>query len=167
MPKFDELFKAEMMALFGHFIATGIGRFSPIEDNWRKGITFMPWFSSVMTCKRIRLFVQYFHLANNEEAVKRNHPNYSKLFKLESLHTTLSNSFRSMFHPDQADIDEQMIGTKYHVSFIQNMPKKPKNIWSQSMYTLRVSHSLLCRLSNLHWCFSIKHRTLSGLSSRF
>ena len=95
----------------------------------------MPWFQSIMSRQRFRDILRYLHLFDNQETVGRDHPSYTKLEKLGKLDEKLSKLFCDMYHPGQnLSIDEQMIGTKCRVSFIQYMPKKPKKfgikIWA-------------------------------------
>ncbi|XP_057314098.1 piggyBac transposable element-derived protein 4-like isoform X1 [Hydractinia symbiolongicarpus] len=115
------------MAFFGMVVAMGLARLPCYDDYWARGIMRMPWFASIMFRKRFRDILRYFHLVDNRKNVEKGHPNYSKLFKLGGLEEKLSKTFSDMYHPGQnLSIDEQMIGMKSRVGFIQYMPKKPK-----------------------------------------
>ena len=71
--------------------------------------------------------MRFLHLTNNSMQVSREDPNYDKLLKLGNLHKILNNRYSSLYSPQRSlSIDEQMIGTKCRVSFLQSMPKKPK-----------------------------------------
>ena len=127
--------REEIMAFLGMILAMGIAKLPAIADYWRKGITFMPWFSGIMFRDRFLKILKFLHLVDNSNAVPRDDPNYDKLFKLGGIHGILNQSFADIYQPTQSlSIDEQMIGTKSRVSFIQYMPKKPKKfgikIWA-------------------------------------
>ena len=127
LPPFKETTVPEIMAFLGMHIAMGLGRLPIYDDYWRIGILRMQWFSSIMPRNRFRDILRYFHLVDNRKSVEKGHPDYSKLFKLGGLENKLSNSFSEMYLPGKnLSIDEQMIGMKGRVSFIQYMPKKPK-----------------------------------------
>lgn len=127
LPPFKETTTSEMMAFLGISIAMGIARLPSYDDYWKAGILNMPWFASIMTRKRFRELSRYFHLADNKKSVEKGHPDYSKLFKLGGLDEKLSALFSRMYHPSRnLSIDEQMVGMKSRLSFIQYMPKKPK-----------------------------------------
>ena len=125
--KFEKTNSNEIKAFLGLHVAMGIAKLPSVYDYWATGITNMPFFSAVMKRDRFLELAKYLHLVDNKTAVDKNHPNYSKLFKLGGLDEELSKSFESCYKPSQnLSIDEQMIGMKSRVSFIQYMPKKPK-----------------------------------------
>ena len=50
-----------------------------------------------------------------------------KLYKPGDPHEKLSNPFQNACSPSQnLSVDEQMVGARYCISFIKNMPRKPK-----------------------------------------
>ena len=105
----------------------GITKLPELSDYWRTGMTFMPWFSGIMNRDRFLKILQFLHLVDNSDALPRNDPNYNKLFKLGGIHTKINNNFSDIYQPKRSmSIDEQMIGTKSRISFLQYMPKKPK-----------------------------------------
>ena len=118
----------ELMAFLGVTMAMGIVRLPEVSDYWAKsGILHLPWFCSIFKRKRFQQISRNLHLANNQSQAKRGEPGYNKLFKLGVLPTTLDEKFGMMYTPTRdLSIDEQMIGTKARVIFIQYMPKKPK-----------------------------------------
>lgn len=62
------------------------------------------------------------HLVDNEKRT-----NNDKLYKLGNLHQKLNINFYKAYTPERnLAVDEQMIGTKCRVSFLQYMPAKPK-----------------------------------------
>ena len=118
----------ELMAFFGIVIAMGIARLPDLEDYWRKdGIFHMPWFSSILSRRRFKQILRYLHVADNSKNLPKSDPNHNKLFKLGNLSEKLNQSFKGMYAPSkELSIDEQMIGTKSRIGFLQYMPKKPK-----------------------------------------
>ncbi len=85
-------------------------------------------------------------MVDNSENLQRTDPNYNKLFKLGDIPEKLNKAFKEMYSPSrQLSLDEQMIGTKSRIGFLQYMPKKPKKfgikLWalceSLSGYCLR------------------------------
>lgn len=132
---FQKTNQAEMKAYLGIVLAMGMGKLPSYEDYWDAGILNMPWFSTVMSRNRFQQLSRYLHLADNTKAPEKGDPNFTKLFKLGGLDEKISNAFTDHYHPGkEISIDEQMIGMKSRVSFIQYMPKKPKKfgikIWA-------------------------------------
>ena len=79
---------------------------------------------------------RYIHLCDNTKVPPSDSPDY-KLYKLGNNDTFLSNVFQAIYIPTRdLSVDEQMIGTKSRISFIQYMTKKPKKfgikIWALS-----------------------------------
>ncbi|XP_066924661.1 piggyBac transposable element-derived protein 4-like [Clytia hemisphaerica] len=102
-----------MKAYLGIIIAMGMGKLPNCSDYWKKGVTNMPWFSSIMTRDRFQKLSTYFHLVDNKTAVNKGDPKYSKLFKLGGLENKISKAFFEHYHPGQdLSTDEQMIGMK-------------------------------------------------------
>ena len=87
----------------------------------------MPWSSAIFSRNRFKQILRYLHLVDNSENLRRTDPNYNKLFKLGDIPEKLNKSFKEMYDPSrQLSLDEQMIGTKSRIGFLQYMPKKPK-----------------------------------------
>ena len=62
-----------------------------------------------------------------QSQAKKGEPGYNELFRLDVLPSTLNEKFDMVYASTRdLSIDEQMIGTKARVSFIQYMPKKLK-----------------------------------------
>ena len=119
--------REELMAFFAIVIAMGLAKLPDIHDYWRTGITSMPWFRTIMSRDCFTTILRFLHLTDNTKQVPKDHPNYSKLFKLGDLPNILSQRFSQLYSPRrELSIDEQMIGTKCRVGFLQYMPKKPK-----------------------------------------
>ena len=87
-------------------------------------ITNVPWFSSIFPRQRFCDILKYLHLANNETTPPKDSSDY-KLYKLGNVLDVLSKTFKANYHPGRELAgDEQMVGTRCRVSFVQYMPKK-------------------------------------------
>ena len=125
----------------------GIANLQELDDYWQtKGIFHMSWFSAIFSRNRFKQILRYLHLVDNSDNLQRTDPNYNKLFKLGDIPEKLNKAFKEMYAPSrQLSLDEQMIGTKSRIGFLQYMPKKPKKfgikLWalceSLSGYCLR------------------------------
>ncbi|XP_057296130.1 piggyBac transposable element-derived protein 4-like [Hydractinia symbiolongicarpus] len=126
--KWSDTNAEEIQAFFAVVLAMGRVKLPELEDYWREDpIYSMNWFPAVCTRTRFKEILRFLHLANNDNELPRNDPNHDKLYKLGNLPAKLSDIFYKMYAPQrELSLDEQMIGTKSRVSFIQYMPKKPK-----------------------------------------
>jgi hypothetical protein len=124
----------EIMAFMGVVIAMGMTQGDEVFDYWRtEPILSMPWYSSIFSRTRFLLISRYLHLADNTMRPVRVHPSY-KLFKLGGIPEMLCQTFKSLYVPTRnLRIDEQMIGTKCRVSFIQYMQKKTEEVRNKNM----------------------------------
>ena len=115
------------MAFFGIIIAMGIAKLPEINDYWRTRILRMPWFGSIMSRNHFKVILRFLHLADNSKQLPRNDKGHDRPFKLGNMPKILSQRFSEQYSPKcSLSIDEQMIGTKARISFLQYMPKKPK-----------------------------------------
>ena len=117
----------DIMAFLGLVIAMGIANLPEIHDYWNtEPILSMRWYASIFSRDHFCQIYRYFHLVDNSTKPQDITPG-TRLFKLGNLQQELSQKFKTMYTPSRnLSIDEQMIGTKSRVSFIQYMPKKPK-----------------------------------------
>ena len=126
VPPSFETTREEVMAFIGMKVAMGIAKLPSLDDYWKKGIISMPWFRAVMSRNRFRQILRFLHLADNSKQVPQSHPNYDRLYKRGNLDKVLSHRFSEMYAPQRTlSIDEQMIGTKARIGFLQYMPNKP------------------------------------------
>eukprot|EP00795_Rhopilema_esculentum_P007360 gene7360-13095_t len=118
----------EIMPFIGVNIAMGIANLPEMDDYWSKGSLFyMPWFAGIFTRNRFKQLLRYLHLVDNSKDLPWNDPNRDRLFKLVNIVPSLNKSFQEMYCPSQnLSLDQQMIGTKSRIGFLQYMPKKPK-----------------------------------------
>ena len=87
----------------------------------------VPWFRSVISRDQFTTVMWFLHRTDKTKQVSKEHPNYDRLFKLGNLHKILNYCFSQLYSPKRfLRSYEQMIGTKCLVSFLQYMPKKPK-----------------------------------------
>lgn len=83
--------------------------------------SYIPGFCSIFTLNRFQHLMDSLNLANNENS------------NCKELGILPSKSHKYYIPKQEFAIDEQMMGTKYWVSFIQFMPQKPcqlKRIWA-------------------------------------
>ena len=122
-PSFDIHINTEdLLAFLGLNIAMGMADLPSIRDYWSsEPLLHMPWYGSVMSRNKFCDILSAIHCANNE------HPNEEdKLWKIRDLIDDLQGRCIRTYTPKmQLSIDEQMIGTRCRVSFLQYMPKKP------------------------------------------
>ena len=120
-----ELTYDELLAFIGVVIAMGIIQLPEMSDYWSTSpITQVPWFSTIFTGKRFFTILANLHLVDNivEGADQAN-----KLYILGNIMETCNQSFQQHYLPSQnLAIDEQMIGTRCRIGFIQYMPKNLK-----------------------------------------
>ena len=77
---------------------------------------------------RFLAILQFLHLEDNREQKKKGEDGYDPLFKVHSVVDHLSAVFPRYYQPaQQLSVDEMMIGTRCRVSFLQYLPKNPKN----------------------------------------
>jgi len=111
----------EILAYLGMNVAMGLVNLPSVADFFStEPILSHPWFPSIMNRDRFQQINRYFHVSNDAL-----YPN-DKLGKVRSVIDTLTRLFKEHWTPHrEISIDEQMIGTKCKVGFIQYMPAKP------------------------------------------
>ena len=131
---FTPVTKKEMAAFIGINIAMGIVDLPRVSDFWSTDpILQHPWFRTVMSRNRFLEISRYLHFNDNS---KQQSSPPDKLFKVRPVIESLSSAFAAHYVPSRnISIDEQMIGTKCRVSFIQYLPKKPKK-WGIKVWVL-------------------------------
>ena len=103
------------------------------------------WFRWIMSRNRFMEIKRYLHVVENSKIPATN---TDILYKIRPTITVLQERCLRMYNThQQIAIDESMIGTKCHLSFLQYMPKKPIKwdikhgcvlILSQAMFTILV-----------------------------
>ena len=84
-----------------------------------------PWFPCVMSLKRFKVISQFLHFADNALALSHDNPSYDRLWKIWPVTDSIQRQSQKTYTPGKCvSVDESMIGTRGHLSFIQYMPKK-------------------------------------------
>jgi len=124
---FTEFYIEELQAFIGIHIAMGLLKLPRIQDYWcTNEIISTPWFGAIMPRDRFFKIMHFLHLSDSSSQPKSGQTGYDPLYKVRNLIDHLSAVFPVYYQPSrELSIDEMMIGTRCHVSFLQYMPKKP------------------------------------------
>ncbi|VDI26102.1 Hypothetical predicted protein [Mytilus galloprovincialis] len=127
----------EMKAFLGLCFLMGINVKPDIKSYWSTDVMLeTPYFSKVMKRDRYMQIMRYIHFSNSEQAPQPGDPNYSKLYKIESLMDMFTDSMVSQYIPKrQLSVDEVMVPFKGRLSFKQYMPAKPTK-WGIKMWAI-------------------------------
>ena len=119
--------REEILAYLGMNIAMGIVDLPEHTDYWtQEPMLRSPWFPCVMSLKRFKVISQFLHFADNALALSRDNPSYDRLWKIWPVTDSIQRQSQKTYTPGKCvNVDESMIGTRGHLSFIQYMPKKP------------------------------------------
>ena len=118
----------DIQAFFGIFIAMGLCVLPRLHDYWQEGMFSIPWLKLVMSRNRFYEILRYFHVNDNSKRPNRGQPGY-KLFHVAPMVEVVKNTFTKYHTPERSlSVNEQMLGTKWQISFLQYMLKKPKKI---------------------------------------
>ena len=117
----------ELKAFIGMNIAMGMLRLPQIRDYWAHNeILSTLWLPSIMPRDRFFSILRFLHLVDNSLQKKKGEDGFDPLFKIRPMIDHLSAVFPRYYQlGQQLLIDEMMIGTRCHVSFLQYLPKKP------------------------------------------
>ena len=117
------VFIEELMAFIGLVIAMGVISLPSYRDYWSTDpVTAHFWFRRIMSQNRFMEIKRYLHMVDNSKIPATN---TDKLYKIRPMITVLQERCLQMYSThQQIAIDESMIGTKCHLSFLQYMPKK-------------------------------------------
>ena len=135
LASFTDVCDEELLAYFGVIIAMGMYKLPKLSDYWKTtGIGAMPWFRSVFSKNRFLAISKYLHINDNTKRPEQGQLGH-KLFHVQPVIDWLVRAFQSQYTPSQQlSVDEQMVGTRCRISFLQYMPKKPKKfgikIWT-------------------------------------
>ena len=115
----------EISAFVGINIGMGIVNMLCVHDYWSTNLVLHhPWFLMVMD--HFYQIQKYLHFNHNELAINKGHPLHDKLFKIRPILDIVNRTFRLHYSPStNVSVDEQMIGTKARLLFIQYLSKKP------------------------------------------
>ena len=108
-----------------------------IHDYWSTNLILRnPWFGSVMARNRFFAIQRYLHFSDNTLITSKDGPAHDKLAKVRNIMDRASKTFPEHYSTTaNISTDEQMIGTKARLSFLQYLPKKPKK-WGIKLWVL-------------------------------
>lgn len=130
------------------------------RDCWMiSSFSHIPGFCSIFTLNRFQHLMDSLNLANNENS------------NCKELGILPSKSHKYYIPKQEFAIDEQMMGTKYWVSFIQFMPQKPcqlKRIWALwESGTGYVQHSQIYKIKEGNAEQGLAHRVVMDLMVKY
>ena len=130
----------EMMAFVALLVCMGINRRPQYNMYWSKwDILHSAIYPATMSRNRFQAILNFFHLANNEEARKSKDSSPDKLVKVRKFIQMIVPSFLCHYKPGQnLSPDETMIKFKGRLLFKQYMPKKPTK-WGIKCFSLNES----------------------------
>ena len=131
----------ELKKFLACIIVMGVINYPAMEDWW---CTSWPYatrsISSIMSRDRFSLFLRFLHLNDNTQYIPKGQPGHDPLFKVRPFLDPLLSNFKSNYSAHrEISIDEQMIGFKGRLHFIQYLPKKPTR-WGMKAFVLADSH---------------------------
>ena len=111
----------EIMAYVGMLIAMGVVSLPCIDDFFAtEPILSHPWFPSILSRDRFSQINRYFHACNDLL-----YPG-DKLGKVRTVIDEFQRNFKKYWNGHrEVSIDEQLLGTRCRIGFVQYMPKKP------------------------------------------
>ena len=127
---------SELLRFFVLMITMGIVDLPSVKDYWSTSWPFnTPHFSKLLSRDSFLLLLKFLHLADNTKQLAQGQPGYDKLFKLRPFMDPLIRSFQEAFVPQQQLSIDEAISYKGRLSFLQYLPKKPKN-WGMKAWAL-------------------------------
>ena len=133
----------------------GLLKLPCIQDCWcTNEILSAPWFGSITPRDRFLKIMRYLYLSNSSSQPKSGQVGYDLLYEVRAMINQLSAVFPGYYQPSrELSIDEMMIGTQCHVSFLQYAPKKPCKFGVKVWVLAEAKTRYVCTsFSNLHWC---------------
>ena len=127
----------EMKAFLSILLLMGFVKFPSYQDYWStENVIQMSGFRSIMPRNRFKAILQFFHVANNEDALPVNHPNHDKLFKIRPVIETLVSAWQDAYYPGKhLSVDESIIAFKGKCSWVVYKPQKPHK-WGMNAWVL-------------------------------
>jgi len=100
-----------------------------------------PYFSQIMTENRFHLLLEFLHFADNSKFDPDQHQ--KKIYKIQPILDHLKPKFSSVYTPERSIcVDESLLLWKGRLGWIQHIPSKEKQVWSENLQTLRKQHRL-------------------------
>nr|CAH7730523.1 unnamed protein product [Callosobruchus chinensis]CAH7746626.1 unnamed protein product [Callosobruchus chinensis] len=105
----------------------GVKKLPSLKDYWSSQEEIRDsYISKVISRDRFYWLLSHLHFSDNSLQPKKGDQNFNKLYKLGSLLTTLSRTYKEFYSPTEFQaIDESMIKYKGRSSMKQYMPAKP------------------------------------------
>ena len=133
---------AEMKAFLGVNIAMGIANLKRLADYWStEPITSIPWYSTIFSRTRFLQILRYLHCNNNDDQLPRDHASFDKLFKVRPVLERVQEKCKTVYTCErEISVDEQLVGTRCRIGFLQYMPAKPTK-WGIKLWVLAEASS--------------------------
>ena len=120
--------KEEIKALVAINIAMGIVNLTETKSYCAKGITHVPWFSSIMSRPRFEQSCQYLHLADNSKQPDKDSKEYT-LYKPGKIDEKVNEAATRCYKPkQQLSTDDQMVGKKLAHHFFNIFQRNPRSL---------------------------------------
>lgn len=121
------LHSEELLTFIGMNIAMGLLRLPQVRDYWATDeILSTPWLPSIMPRDRFFDIMRCLHLVDSSLQKKKGEDGYDPIYKVRPLIEHFSVVFPCFYQPSQhLAVDEMMVGTCCHISFLQYLPNKP------------------------------------------
>ena len=118
----------EIKVFLAMTIAMGLIVQLDLSEYWTTSeVNETPFFKTLMSRDRFWLLMSFFHLANNEDMIKRGQPGHDPLFKLGRVYKNIISRFHQVYIPHQElSLDEGMVPWRGNLSFRVYNPDKPK-----------------------------------------
>nr|CAH7730520.1 unnamed protein product [Callosobruchus chinensis] len=119
--------REEIKLFLGVNILMGVKKLPSLKDYWSSQEEIRDsYISKVISRDRFYWLLSHLHFSDNSLQPKKGDQNFNKLYKLGSLLTTLSRTYKEFYSPTEFQaIDESMIKYKGRSSMKQYMPAKP------------------------------------------
>nr|CAH7734315.1 unnamed protein product [Callosobruchus chinensis] len=119
--------REEIKLFLGVNILMGVKKLTSLKDYWSSQEEIRDsYISKVISRDRFYWLLSHLHFSDNALQPKKGDQNFNKLYKLGSLLTTLSRTYKEFYSPTEFQaIDESMIKYKGRSSMKQYMPAKP------------------------------------------
>jgi len=132
--------RSEMAAFLGILYFMGYIKLPTYHNYWStEYLTEIRGFRAIMSRDRWLVIWQFFHVANNDDCLPRDHPNFDRLFKIKPLVEILLQKWQNAYYPGQhVSVDESIVAYKGRASMIQYNPQKPHK-WGIKAWVLSES----------------------------
>ena len=155
--KWVDCMPEEIKVFLAMTIAMGLVVQLDLSEYWTTSeVNETPFFKTLMSRDRFWLLMSFFHLANNEDMIKRGQPGHDPLFKLCRVYKNIISRFHQVCIPHQElSLDEGMVPWRGILSFRVYNPEKPKK------YGIKVY--MICDATN---GYCSKFKLYTGKSSK-